>query len=64
MITLDTITTLVGSLGFPIACCCVMFYQNGKLQETLSELSNTLVSMNERLNDIEQSVKRGDINES
>jgi len=61
---LEVITNLIGSLGFPIACCCVMFHQNGKLQETLSELSRTLVSMNERLNDIEQSVKRGDINES
>lgn len=54
---INGITTLIGSLGFPIAACCVMFYQNSKLQETLNELSKTLTSMNERLTDIETNVK-------
>lgn len=49
-------TTLISTVGFPIACCCVMFYQNGKLQETLSSLTVTLEKMAERLSDIEQKV--------
>lgn len=54
---INGITTLIGSLGFPIAACCVMFYQNSKLQETLNELSKTLTSMNERLTDIENNFR-------
>lgn len=54
---INGITTIVGSLGFPIAACCVMFYQNSKLQETLNELSKTLTSMNERLTDIENTFR-------
>ena len=57
MDTLQIIGNLIGSLGFPIAACCVMFYQNGKLQTTLSELTVTLTTMNERLSDVEDAVK-------
>ena len=54
---INGITTIIGSLGFPIAACCVMFYQNSKLQETLNDLSKTLTSMNERLTDIENNFR-------
>lgn len=54
---INGITTIIGSLGFPIAACCVMFYQNSKLQETLNDLSKTLTSMNERLTDIENTFR-------
>lgn len=53
-----TLTTLISSVGFPIAACCVMFYQNSKLQDTLSELSKTLSTMNERLSDVEEAVRK------
>lgn len=43
--TYNEIQNLIGSLGFPIACCVVMFIQNGKLQKTLSELTLTLEKM-------------------
>lgn len=56
----NTITQLVGALGFPIVCCFVMFYQNNKLQETLTELTKTLVSINERLSDVENTLKGGE----
>jgi len=55
---INTITQLIGSFGFPIACCCVMFYQNAKMQETLSNLTTTLNTMNERLSDVEEAVKK------
>ena len=53
---ISSVTTLISTVGFPIACCCVMFYQNGKLQETLASLTVTLEKMAERLSDIEQKV--------
>lgn len=54
---IEMISNLIGSVGFPIAACCVMFYQNGKLQETLTQLSNTLASMNDRLSDVETLIR-------
>lgn len=52
-----TVTTIISTVGFPITACCVMFYQNGKLQDTLTELTKTLSTMNERLSDVEKAVK-------
>lgn len=54
---IQAISQLIGSVGFPIAACVVMFYQNSKLQQTLAELINTLTQMNERLSDVESAVK-------
>lgn len=57
----NTIVSLIGSVGFPIVACCVMFIQNNKMQETLQELVKTLTTMNERLSDVEKSVNlKGD----
>ena len=57
----NTIVSLIGSVGFPIAACCVMFMQNSKMQETLQELVKTLTTMNERLSDVEKAVNlKGD----
>lgn len=54
---ITTVTQLIGSLGFPIVACCVMFYQNSELQKTLTELTTTLTTMNERISNIEDSIK-------
>mgnify|MGYP006992200719 FL=1 len=32
----------ISTVGFPIVCCGVLFYQNNKLSETLGELKDTL----------------------
>ena len=56
---LNSMTTLIGSLGFPIFACCVMFWQNQNLQKTLSEISLTMQKMADDLDD----VKKGDQNE-
>lgn len=53
---ITVLSQVIGSVGFPIAACCVMFYQNDKLQKTLSEVSTTLTAMNERLSDVEKGV--------
>lgn len=38
-----TIMSAVSTVGFPIVCCGVLFYQNSKLTETINELKVTLV---------------------
>lgn len=38
----ETIATLIGNVGFPIVCCCVMFVIYYKMSETLSELNSTI----------------------
>lgn len=54
------ITTIISTVGFPIAACVVMWVQNGKLQGTLAQLSETLAVISERLSDVEDAVKKGD----
>ena len=39
----ETIMSAVSTVGFPIVCCGVLFYQNSKLTETINELKVTLV---------------------
>ena len=56
---LNSLTTLIGSLGFPIFACCVMFIQNQNLQKTLGEISLTMQKMADDLD----SLKKGDQNE-
>lgn len=50
----EVITQLITTVGFPIACCIVMFKQNNSLQNTLTEISKTLTSMNERISQLEK----------
>lgn len=52
------ITTLISNVGFPIACCCAMFYQNSKLQTTLQDLTVTLQKIDDRLGALESAVKK------
>lgn len=43
----STIVQIVSSLGFPIACCIAMFWQNNKLNESHKEETSKL---NEAIN--------------
>lgn len=43
----STIVQIVSSLGFPIACCIAMFWQNNKLNESHKEETTKL---NEAIN--------------
>ena len=54
---MNSITTLISSVGFPIVACIYMALSNEKLQKTLNELTNTLTLMNERIKDVETAVK-------
>ena len=44
---IGTIVQIVSSLGFPIACCIAMFWQNNKLNESHKEETTKL---NEAIN--------------
>lgn len=51
---ITVIAQLVGSVGFPIAACCVMFAQNNKLQDTLKDISVTMQKMADAIDDLEK----------
>ena len=50
---LTIIAQIVSSVGFPIAACCVMFFQNNKLQDTLKEIAVTMQKMADAIDDLE-----------
>ena len=54
----EVIYQLIGSVGFPIAACCVMFYQNSKMQETLSSIAAAMSSMTDKIRDIETKLNK------
>lgn len=54
------ITTMISTVGFPIVACCVMFYQNSKLQETLTDTVVTLQKMCDRMDNIEEAINNGE----
>lgn len=56
---MESIVQLISNVGFPIACCIVLFLQQNKLTTTLSEISNTMSLMNQRMDDIEDVLKKG-----
>lgn len=51
---IEMITSLISNVGFPIACCIVLFRQNSKFTETITantEALNKLAEKIERMND-------------
>lgn len=56
----NMITELLTGVGFPIACCVVLFKQNSELQTVLKDLSNTLTSLNDRVGRIESKFEEED----
>lgn len=51
---INLIAELVTKVGFPIACCCVLFMQNNKLQETLKNISVTMQKMSDAIEDLDK----------
>lgn len=41
----QTIVTLIGSLGFPIVMCLLMYRQNLRLTEVVSELKDAITAL-------------------
>ena len=50
---INAITQLVTSVGFPIVACYVLFKQNSELTNTITKLTVTLETINERRGKIE-----------
>lgn len=53
----DEIVTLITNVGFPIACCVVLFILLNKLTKTMSDLNTTMAVINTRLDNIEDALK-------
>ena len=49
----NIITQLINSVGFPIVCCGVLFWNNFKLTSTITELTSTLKLIDERIEKLE-----------
>lgn len=56
---MDQIISLISNVGFPIACCVILFIQQNKLITTLNDISKTMSVMSARLDDVEDALKRG-----
>ena len=50
---INAITQLITSVGFPIVACYVLFKQNSELTNTITKLTVTLETKNERIGKIE-----------
>lgn len=57
---MSDIVQIISSVGFPIVACLFMFKQNNDLQKTLNEISQTMILMNERIKNIEDSFEEAD----
>ena len=52
----NEIVQLIQGVGFPIACCVVLFVQQNKLTKIIGDLNATLQVINTRLDCIEDSL--------
>ena len=56
-IDVNSLTQLINSVGFPIVCCGVLFWNNYKLTSTITELTSTLKIIDERIEKLENKLK-------
>jgi hypothetical protein len=54
----NAITQLINSVGFPIVCCGVLFWNNYKLTTTITELTSTLKLIDERIEKLENKLQK------
>lgn len=57
-LNINDITQLINSVGFPIVCCAVLFWNNYKMSATITELTSTLKVIDERIEKIENSIEK------
>lgn len=51
---MQELSQFISNIGFPIAACVVLFYQQIELTKTINELSNTLKGIDVRLDLLEK----------
>ena len=54
---LEEITQIISNVGFPIACCVVLFINNSRFNDTLNSLNVTLKEISTRLENLEEKLK-------
>lgn len=54
---MEEITTLISNVGFPIACCVILFINNSKFTEVLSKINVSLTELCDRLERVEDDIK-------
>lgn len=54
----NVIIQLINSVGFPIVCCGVLFWNNYKLTSTITELTATLKVIDERIEKLENKLEK------
>ena len=55
---MEDMVNLIQNVGFPIACCVVMFINNTKFSEALNNLNITLKELSTRIENIEDNMKK------
>lgn len=55
---MEEIAQLISNVGFPIACCIVLFYNNSKFTEALNSLNVTLKEISTRIEKLEDSMDK------
>lgn len=55
---MEEITNVISNVGFPIACCIFLFYNQNQLQKTFGELNTTLKGIDIRLENLEKEDKQ------
>ena len=51
---MEEIANLISNVGFPVLACIFMYKQQIKLQETITELSGTLKTIDARIENLER----------
>ena len=51
---MQELSQLISNVGFPIVACVFMYKQQIELNKTITELSNTLKSIDTRLDNLEK----------
>ena len=54
---MNELTNLITNVGFPIACCIVLFYNNSKFTEALNNLNVTLKEISTRIENLEDKME-------
>ena len=54
---MNEVVNIIGSLGFPIFACCVMFKLNTDLQKTLTQIQITMQKMADEIADLDRREK-------
>lgn len=58
MSDIEVIKDLIGSLGFPVFACVIMFYQNQKFSQVLNNMIIEMKTMNTSLNDLKEKIDK------